>query len=261
MSDKQAYLGRSLNQRSYDAAELADAAMQMSMRQNNLVGRLASGSTLISLRADSLRVFSEEFDKAAQFTFNLMESNGEEVIKQLAYCAGRMADLIMEKVKICGMHTGIAEATVAREINNIRVALDERRVRVLDDFAHGMMGSQRLKKDPVVNIVNNQNNSPGAVQQIGVGDKFSQQAFVQNHQPLIDSINKAVASPEFAKLQPEQKDGFKDVADTLLEEAKKEHPDPGKLKRWGTRLGELATQLGLHVAATEIVHIVGKMFT
>ena len=35
----------------------------------------------------------------------------------------------------------------------------------------------------------------------------------------------------------------------------------GKLKRWGTRLGELATQLGLHVAATEIVHIGGKMFT
>ena len=28
----------------------------------------------------------------------------------------------------------------------------------------------------------------------------------------------------------------------------------------GHRLGELATQLGLHVAATEIVHIVGSMF-
>jgi hypothetical protein len=71
---------------------------------------------------------------------------------------------------------------------------------------------------------------------------------------LIDAVEKALASPEFAKLQPEQKDGFKDVADTLLDEAKKDQPDPGKLNRWGTRLG-------LHVAATEIVHIVGKMFT
>jgi hypothetical protein len=55
-----------------------------------------------------------------------------------------------------------------------------------------MIGSQRLKKDPVVSIVSNQTNSPGAVQQIGVGD-FSQKAFVENHQPLVDAINKALA--------------------------------------------------------------------
>jgi hypothetical protein len=36
--DQQAYLGRSLNQRSYDAAELAGAAMQAAMRKNNVVG-------------------------------------------------------------------------------------------------------------------------------------------------------------------------------------------------------------------------------
>jgi hypothetical protein len=52
----------------------------------------------------------------------------------------------------------------------------------------------------------------------------------------------------------------KDVADTVLEEAKKAKPEPGKLKRWGHRLGELAAQLGLHVAATEIVHTINRMF-
>jgi hypothetical protein len=67
------------------------------------------------------------------------------------------------------------------------------------------------------------------VQQIGVGE-FSQSAFVQNHQSLVDAVNKALASPEFAKLEPTQKEGFKDVADTLLDEAKRAKPDPGKSK-------------------------------
>jgi hypothetical protein len=78
-------------------------------------------------------------------------------------------------------------------------AMREKRDWLLDDFQHGMMGSERLKKDPVVSIVSNQTNSPGSVQQIGVGD-FSQNAFVQNHQPLVDAINKALASSEYAKL-------------------------------------------------------------
>jgi hypothetical protein len=69
-----------------------------------------------------------------------------------------------------------------------------------------------------------------------------------------------LASPEFAKLLPEHKEGFKDVADTLLDEAKKAKPDPGKLKRWGSRLGELSVQLGLDVAAGEIVELIGSMF-
>jgi hypothetical protein len=122
-----------------------------------------------------------------------------------------------------------------------------------------MMGENRLKKDPVVSIVANQTGSPGAIQQVGVGD-FSQSAFVQKHQPLIDAVNKALSSPEFAKLPAEQQDGFRDIADALLDEAKKPSPDPGKLKRWGSRLAELALQLGLQVASGEIIQIIGSIF-
>ena len=32
------------------------------------------------------------------------------------------------------------------------------------DFTHGMLGDERMKKDGVVNIINNQTNSPGAIQ-------------------------------------------------------------------------------------------------
>jgi hypothetical protein len=78
---------------------------------------------------------------------------------------------------------------------------------------------------------------------------------------LVDAVNRALASPEFAKLESTQKDGFTDVADALLDEAAKEKPDPGKLKRWGQRLAEIGKELGLHVAATEIVHIITSMFS
>jgi hypothetical protein len=59
---------------------------------------------------------------------------------------------------------------------------------------------------------------------------------VENYQLLVDAVNKALASPEYQKLEPAQKDALKDVADTLLDEDKKGKPDPGKLRRWGNRL-------------------------
>jgi hypothetical protein len=34
--------------------------------------------------------------------------------------------------------------------------------------------------------------------------------------------------------EPAQKEGFKDVADTLLDEAKKDKPDPGQVEALGT---------------------------
>ena len=252
------YLGSNLNRRSQKAAEDFGVEIGQIRGKAAQAGALGGSRTYLQFIDAGLTIVSREVNDAIQFAYNLTGEHDGEVVNQVAYCATQMVAKIMQIARQHGSTDGGAAADI---INKMDVALSERKDALVDDFRHGMMGSQRLKKDPVVSIVSNQNNSPGAVQQIGVGDKFSQQAFVQNHQPLIDAINKALTSPEFAKLQPEQKDGFKDVADTLLDEAKKDQPDPGKLKRWGTRLGELATQLGLHVAATEIVHIVGQMFT
>ncbi|MGY8665406.1 hypothetical protein Q3C01_24000 [Bradyrhizobium sp. UFLA05-109] len=105
-------------------------------------------------------------------------------------CSRRRARryLIFDKLVLCGPRTGIAEATVARELNNIKVALLERRDRVLDDFVHGMTGDERMKKDAVVSIVNTQSNSQGAVQQVGVGE-FSQSAIINRHQQLVAAID------------------------------------------------------------------------
>jgi hypothetical protein len=93
-----------------------------------------------------------------------------------------------------------------------------------------------LKKDPLVNVINTQTNSPGAIQQVGIGDNFSQTAFNQNHHELVTAIDRALLSGEFAQLKKDQKEAFSDTSAVVKEEASKPQPDVGKLKRWGSRL-------------------------
>ncbi|TWB93198.1 hypothetical protein FBZ93_111237 [Bradyrhizobium macuxiense] len=258
MTDQRAYVGRSLNQRAYDAADKAANALETLMRQNVAVGRLASGHTLIGFKTEGLRVFNEEFASAAKFTHNLLGQIDEETLQAVSYFANRLVDLIFDKLVLCGPRTGIAEATVARELNNIKVALQERRDRVLDDFAFGMTGDERMKKDPVVSIVNSQSNSPGAIQQAGVGE-FSQSAIINHHQQVVAAIDRALVSQEFQQLDAAQKQGFRDVADVVKEEAAKPTPDPAKLKRWSERLVGLAREIGMRVAVSEIGQAIGHM--
>jgi hypothetical protein len=77
---------------------------------------------------------------------------------------------------------------------------------------------------------------------------------------LVTAIDRALASPEFTQLNQDQKEAFRDTAAIVKEEAVKPQPDVGKLKRWGTRLVDLSKDLGMRVAAGEIVHLLSSMF-
>jgi hypothetical protein len=109
---------------------------------------------LIGFKSEGLRVFNEEFASATNFAHNLLGQIDEETLRAVSYFANRLVDLIFGKLVICGPATGIDEVTVARELNNIKVALQEKRDRVLDDFAHGMAGDERIKRDTVVDTAN-----------------------------------------------------------------------------------------------------------
>jgi hypothetical protein len=110
-----------------------------------------------------------------------------------------------------------------------------------------------------VNLVANQTNSPGAVQQLGVGD-FSQSAMVQNYAPLVHAIDAAINSDEFKSLKPEQQVAFSDIADAIKDEAGKSSPDGSKLKRWGQRLLNFANEVGMKVAVSTIAQVLSKIF-
>lgn len=167
------YLGRSLNTRSYAAAEAFGVAKAAIMAKAAAAGSLGSGRTLLLFQEQALSVFTDKANEAAQFVFNLTETNDGEVAKQLFYCMGRMADMIADAVAGSSGRLGINGAIPAAQANKTRELLDLRKVQLMDDFTHGMMGKQRLKKDPLVSVINTQTNSPGAIQQVGIGDKFS----------------------------------------------------------------------------------------
>jgi hypothetical protein len=253
------YLGRNLNSRAYDAAGAAERALTQVMAKAAAAGALASGRTLLLFEEEALRVFTEKVTDAIQFAFNLTERNTEDVLAPVRFCVGRMAEMINAHVVTYSTRLGIQEHTTAGQVHKIRQAIEERKMQLLDDFAHGMMGSDRMKKDPVISVVNTQTNSPGATQQTGFGN-FSQAAFAQQHQPLIAAIDRAISSPEFAALQPAEKDAFRDIADTLKDEGAKRTPNAGKLERWGSRLVELGRELGLRVATSEITTVLQNIF-
>jgi hypothetical protein len=257
VSNYSEYLGRNLNQRAADVAPIINLAVESVMRKAAAAGRLGSGNTLHEFMTESLRVFMEEVQKGLQFAFNLTENNGRENVEALKYFAGRVEAAVIQKIVESSSRLGIAEPTAARQVTDIRAALAEKKERMIDDFAHGMMGEGRLKKDSVVNVV--QTNSPGAVQQVGIG-QFSQTAFVQNHQPLIAAIDAALSSREFEALSDQDKVGLRDIADIVKAEADKPKPDAGKLKRWGDRLVALTGDLGLKVVSSTIAQILTRMF-
>jgi hypothetical protein len=109
-------------------------------------------------------------------------------------------------------------------------------------------------------FVINQTNSPGAVAQVGAG-KFSQSAFTQQQNQLIETIDQVIGSPEFTALNPEQQQGFLDIADVVKAEASSATPDTGKLQRWGKALVGYATDVGMKIASNAIAQVLIKIFT
>jgi hypothetical protein len=93
-----AYLGRSLNKRTYEAGEAYGIAKARIMAEAAAKGALGSGRLLLQFEQEALAIFTEKANEAAQFTFNLAETNDGEVARQLDYCMGRMVELIMNHV-------------------------------------------------------------------------------------------------------------------------------------------------------------------
>jgi|GEM_PF-2835827 len=249
------YLGRGLNTRTYASVEAYKLAASKIKREATLHGAQGSSRVLVAFGEAAIEEFTKEALEAAQFAFNVMDHNGEEVSKPLEYALGRMVDMIGNAL---GGENGSPDH--ASITNKAKAQLKAKKEQILDDFVHGIMGSHKLKKDSVISVVNNQTNSPGSTQQVGFGN-FSQTAFTQQQHALVRAIDAALASQEYAALGPPQKEAFKDIADTLKDEAAKPAPDSGKLKRWGSRLVDLANEIGLKVASDTLTKVLTDIFT
>ncbi|WP_315718130.1 MULTISPECIES: hypothetical protein [unclassified Bradyrhizobium] len=261
MPDEIAYICRNLNARTLKTVEDFQKEVSQIMSEATLAGALHNSRTFIRFWEVGVQLLERDINSAIQFVYNHTGQHTGEVYDQVAYCSSQMVERILQDVRArAGVNDQAFGGGYAEIVDRMQTAMQEKRERLLDDFKHGMIGSERLKKDAVVNVINNQTNSPGAIQQVGVGDNFSQQAFAQNHQELVLAIEKALASQEFAELQQDQKEAYSDTALVVKEEAAKAQPDAGKLKRWGRRLVDLGRDLGMKVATAEIVNLLAKMF-
>jgi hypothetical protein len=246
------YFSRSLDRRVDAHNQTFSRAIESMLAQMAAKGMLGSGATLRQMTEIAVRHLTEDFNSAAMVGFSSAEHHGPEVSDPLRRFADHICSDMVAYLTERGKNTGIAEPTVKQQLQSLVSALEARKEQLLDDFEHGILGDERMKKnDPVVSIVANQTGSPGAVQQIGVGD-FSQNAFVENNRPLIAAIDEALASREFTALQPAQQDGFRDIAEVLKTELAKPSPDQGSLARSMARSREMSVSaLIRHLLARE----------
>lgn len=259
MSDKMAYLGRSLDNRLPDVHEAVSREVNALQSKHAASGRLQSGATLIGFEEIATNLLKSTVADASKFTFEFTGGHEADALAYLKNFAGRVQQILMAEISEKADRLNLGAVT-AQHLEKVRGKLDRFREQALDDFLHGMQGSERLKRDAVVNAVINQSNSPGAVAQVGAGT-FSQSAFTQQQHQLIEAIDQALNSPEFAALNPEQQQGFRDIADVVKAEASSANPDTGKLQRWGKTLVSFATDVGLKLASSTIAQVLVKIFT
>ena len=251
------YLTRHLAGRVRDLRELIGHRLEMIMRKNAAAGRLASGNSLQMFTDEALSTLEQAYADALQFAFSATGGHEKDTVDKLSLCGSEMIAAIMEQATGRANRLGIAGSIVPQQLDVIRHKLEDKHKRLTDDFAHGMYRSERLKKDPLVNVVNN--NSPGAIQQVGVGN-FSQSAFLQNNTELVNAIDQALASDEFKALDADTQATLHDTAEVLKDEASKTNPDPGKLKRWGGRLVQMCNDVGIKVGGHALAQVLLKMF-
>jgi hypothetical protein len=259
-SPSPAYVSRALERLVEKARENASAAISRIHATNAAAGRLESGITLIQSNDAMLALMKTSIDEGILLVFNAFEKvtvEGATLLQQFSAALAKvLAAPVWNWVNVGGLSTNI-KLKMAKELD---VRLTEVSAAAIDDFEHGMMGGARLKKEHVVSIVNNMINSPGGVQQAGVGE-FSQTAFTNQSNNLIRAIDGLLASAEFQNLDQDKRDAVADVANSLKQEAASKDPDPGRLKRWGLVLSALTKDFGLHVAAAGVWHALGMIFS
>jgi hypothetical protein len=249
------YLGRNLTNRVREALTVFQTEITAILSQAASHGAAQGSRVYVQYRQHGIDVLKASINDAAQFAYNLTGEHTGEVFRQVEHCAKLMIDAMMNAIIVrAGQSNHYGEI-----VGKTRIAFQDTAQSLLDDFKNGMMGSNRLKKDPVVSIVANQSNSPGGIQQVGVGD-FSQAAFVDNRKQIIEAIDAALVSSEFESLDPTEKEGVRDIAEVVKDEAEKVQPDGRRLKRWGSRLVEIMTDVGMKVAAGAIAALLVKVF-
>jgi hypothetical protein len=149
------------------------------------IATLADEGTLIAFEEIASNVLKSSIAEASKFTFEFTGGHEPEALAYLKNFAGRVQQMVMAEISEKADRLNLGAVT-AQHLEKVRGKLDRFREQALDDFSHGMQGSERLKKDPLVSVINSQTNSPGAIQQVGIGRA---EIMTQNDYSVTDETN------------------------------------------------------------------------
>jgi hypothetical protein len=253
MSDKMAYLARAFTRVCAEAIQFAQKQRQRTMSEAAKHG--FGGRVLLLIAEEYERAAANAADRMVRLAYSVTGSTEPPV------CDAVERGLVELRDRCTSDLRGFLETQTSLAPPNARKEVTERFLTAmgvvisasLDDMRHGIAGGTRLTKDPVVSVISNITNSPGAVQQSGVGNV--QQTVTSGTTNNIQSaLAQFMNSTDVQGLTAENKQSVADVAEVLASELKKPQPDASKIARWGRRLIDIAERLGIGVVASGLSH-------
>lgn len=242
------YLARACARLTEEALEEVERAHNQIMIENSRHGRLESSTTLIQFKREAERVVREAGQKMVRRAADTEGASASGMVRaHLMRCLDAISDVLAERYRKATWGQGLEQRLGNEFLETSQKEIDA----IIDDFEHGFLSGEKLASDPVISIVSQITNSPGAVQQSGIG----------NVQTGIDSsaaadlraeLESFLRSQELQRLDAVERAAAKDLAETLRDELCKPSPDPGKVARWGKRLLAFAEKVGVASAVTGI---------
>jgi hypothetical protein len=210
---------------------------------------------LWEVKSEYEREVSEATDRAVQLTFEVTASTSAETCQFVQQALFKLRDALSDDLAhFFRAQVSWAGNAVDQLSNEFLHATDKRIAGAIDDLRHGISGGQRLTKDPLVRVISNISNSPGAILQSGMGN-LQKALATQGGSEVRNALQEFINSPEVQNLRTDDKQSIIDVVEVIRHELDQQTPpDASKIARWGKRLLELATQLGVAVAAKGVEH-------
>jgi hypothetical protein len=254
--DDIAYLNRAFQRMCDEAIEGVQSERSKIMANAAKNGVLQSGGMLLSVKNEYLRAAGQTADKMVRLAFEIGGSTARPVCDAVDRALKSLRDVLSNDLaQFFRVQGAFAGSSVTDALgNDFLHTMDKRITAIVDDLRFGIAGGMRLSKDPLVNVISNITNSPGAVVQGGIGNV---QRVVTSgaSNDIRAALAQFMGSAEVQALSPENRQSVADVAEVIEGELENPKPDASKVARWGKRLIDLAERLGIAVAASGLSHV------
>jgi hypothetical protein len=251
MSHDIADLERSCTRLRDDAVQSAQKERRRVMAEATKAGTLQSSRMLLLIKEEYDLAATNAADKIAHLAYELTGSTDKPVSEAVELGLSAVGErLAADLADFLESQRGWVPPNTRMELNDDFLNRTNKLIEAtVDDFQRGIAGGTRLTKDPLVSVISEITNSPGAVLQTVVGNRQNAASTVTTSN-IKATLAQFLSSKEVQSLGAENKQSIADVAEVLANELDKPSPDPSKIARWSKRLIELVERLGIAAAAS-----------